>query len=198
MLNRFFRCFFQTTRQDNYIVLPSLPLVALCIGKTIPLSYCHVLCLTILDLGKTILNCLTETILFFVLLCHLYIQSLRQSSKLQFILSCSRLHLLHCYIHVYIHILASICTGFSSFDQKLAGILDFQAFTLAGYLIFSVYNRTSAGFLVKSRTDFVGFCVGRSTLCSEVIHTLLLFISWNSVLIHLELGFLVQFGDNWI
>ena len=81
MLNRFFRSFFQTTRQDNYIVLPSLPLVALCIGKTISLSYCHVLCLTILDLGKTILNCLTETILFFVLLCHLYIQSLRQSSK---------------------------------------------------------------------------------------------------------------------
>ena len=147
MLNRFFAVF-QSTRQDNLIVLPSLPIVMLCISKTIQLSYWHSRLSAILGLGKTILNCLTETTLLVVLLrAYIYIyKTIVQDNSIVLLII---LHLLH--LPTPTHTVSDLC--FSSFSSKTCWFTSYQAFACW----FGSNRRISAEPLPDFRRILVGF-----------------------------------------
>ena len=160
MLNRFFAVF-QTTRQNNYIVLPSLPVVILCISKTIQLSYWHIVCLpsrisarqfklSYRDYSPPLSYCV-----------HIYILTRHLSKTISYCLA-------HCFIfiHTIIYAHTPLLSVFQVLNLKTCRVLDFKPSLLAGY---SILIAKTVELLPIFRLICVWFCL--ASVCSWVYET---------------------------
>ena len=153
------------------------------------------------NLGKTIQNCLPETTKGFQDNCLLSFLFKPSTTTQQDNFDCLADYTSSSpSAHLYTHDFRSLF--FKFFIKNLLGIV-YSSFHAWWLLDFSCFQTNLCRIFGKKKmelfsSDLDRFCVGRSTLCGEVIHTLLLSNSCNSALNQLKLGFLVHFGGNWI